>query len=112
MSDKDIETPGDILSPLAQHLGSQPIAPAHGIAAMALTLAMKYHDINTVQDGTLYQQYKLEGRNLRPLDIDAVFETAIKIEAHLLASSERIARVVCEALTAGIGEETENEEAK
>ena len=26
------------------------------IAALALTLAMKYHDINTVKDGTLYVQ--------------------------------------------------------
>lgn len=73
------------------------IAPAHGIAAISLTMAMKFHDINTVQDGTLYQQYKLEGKNLMPLRINDVFETAMKIELHLLASSARIANVVIDA---------------
>jgi hypothetical protein len=45
-------------------LKDTPIAPAHGIAAIALNMALKYHDINTVQDGLLYQQYKLEGKKL------------------------------------------------
>lgn len=75
-----------------------PIAPAHVIASLALNMAMKYHDINIVRDGTLYQQYKLEGRNMQNLDLDLVFETAIKIEAHLLRSSERIAQMLIEAI--------------
>lgn len=75
-----------------------PIAPAHGIAALALNFALKYHDINTVQDGALYQQYKLEGRNMTALHLDMVFETAIKIEAHLLGASERIAKLLVDAL--------------
>jgi hypothetical protein len=75
-----------------------PIAAAHGIAAVALSLALKYHDIATVQDGTLYQQYKLEGRNLTNLHLDHVFETAIKMEAFLLGASERIATIVFDAI--------------
>ena len=49
------------------------IGPAVGVASIALNMAMKYHDINTVQDGALYQQYKLEGKNMRPLHFDMVF---------------------------------------
>lgn len=71
-----------------------PMAPATGIAAIALNMALKYHDINTVQDGTMYQQYKLEGKNMHALHLDHVFETAIRMEMHLLGASERIARVV------------------
>lgn len=96
------DSPLDVLKPI----GDAPLATPHGVAAIALTLAMKYHDINTVQDGTLYQQYKLEGKNMQPLHIDAVFETAILIERHLLASSDRIANLVVDAIERGI----ENEE--
>jgi len=83
-------------------IGDVPIAPAHGIAAVALSLALKYHDINTVKDGQLYQQYKLEGRNLTDLHLDMVFETAIRMEKFLLASSERIASIVVDALEASV----------
>lgn len=86
-------------------IGDTPLPTSHGVAAIALTLAMKYHDINTVQDGTLYQQYKLEGKNMQPLHIDIVFETAIRIERHLLASSDRIAQLVVDAVVQGIERE-------
>lgn len=75
-----------------------PVAPAHGIAGLALSMAMKYHDINMVKDGQLYQQYKLEGRNMRELHLDVVFETAIRIEMHLLGASDRIAKLVVDAI--------------
>jgi hypothetical protein len=81
-----------------QPLGEAPIATGPGIAAIALSMAMKYCEINTVKDGTLYQQYKLEGRNMTGLHLDTVFEVAIKIEAHLLAGSERIAKIVVDTL--------------
>lgn len=81
-------------------IGNAPIATSHGVAAIALSLAMKYHDISTIQDGVLYQQYKLEGKNLAPLHIDMVFETAIRIEQHLLASSDRIASLIVDAVSA------------
>ncbi len=86
-------------------LGETPIAAAHGIAAIALNMALKYHDINTVQDGALYQQYKLEGRNLHPLHLDIVFETAIRMEAHLLGASERIAKLVVDALVVAVDDD-------
>ena len=63
-----------------------PVAtPVQGIAAIALHMAMQYHSINTVQDGALYQQYKLEGRNMVNLDLSMVFDTAIQIEQHLIS---------------------------
>ena len=107
MSDQqnEQEQAGASFKALAKHMPDTPIAPAHGIAALALDMSMKYHDIATVQDGTLYQQYKLEGRNLQPLDLDMVFETAIKIELHLLGASERIAKIVVDALEFGAKDE-------
>lgn len=105
----DDDTAAAPIRDVEQHLGDTPVAPAHGIAALALTLALKYHDINTVQDGTLYQQYKLEGRNLSPLHLDMVFETAIRMERHLLASSKRIADIVVEALEAGVAKHEEGQ---
>jgi hypothetical protein len=79
-----------------------PVAPATGIAALALNMALKYHDMNLVKDGTLYQQYKLEGRNMRDLHLDAVFETAIQMEAFLLGASERIATLVVDAISISV----------
>lgn len=87
---------------LGEAMPSAPVAPAHGIAAIALTLAMKYTDIATVQDGTLYQQYKLEGKNMAPLHLDMVFETAIRIEQHLIASEKRIQDIIIGALVVQI----------
>ena len=81
------------------------ISTTQGIAALAFNFALKYYDINTVQDGTLYQQYKLEGRNMSNLHLDMVFETAIRIEAHLLGSNERIAQLFVDAITDGVEEE-------
>lgn len=108
MTDDTIATPDHFSAPLqelAPHIGNTPIAPANGIAAIALAMALKFHDINTVQDGTLYQQYKLEGRNMSDLHLSDVFETAIKIEAHLIGSSQRIARIVIDAVADGFKEE-------
>lgn len=92
----------DDLREVADALPHERVATAPGIAAIAMSMAMKYHAINTVQDGTLYQQYKLEGKNMRELHLDMVFETAIQIERHLLASSERIANMVIDAITDGV----------
>lgn len=101
MTEPNID-PKEIAAPfkeIAEAIPNTPVAPAHGIASIALSMAMKYHDIATIQDGTLYQQYKLEGRNMCELHLDMVFETAERIEAWLLASSERIAKVVVDAIT-------------
>lgn len=80
-------------------IGNTPVAPAHGIAAIALSMALKYHDMGMIKDGALYQQYKLEGRNITNLHLSEVFETAIKMEAHLLGSSDRIAKMIIDAIS-------------
>ncbi len=109
MTDTTETSVGDELKALTEHAPDTKIAPAHGIAAVALSMALKYHDINTVQDGTLYQQYKLEGRNMRELNLDTVFETAIRIELHLLGASERIASIVVDALKEAVLEVDEED---
>ena len=98
MTDATNEDIGDELKDLAKISGNTSVAPAHGIAAIALSMSMKFHDINTVQDGTLYQQYKLEGKNMSPLHLDMVLDTATRIEQWLLGASERIAKIVVDAL--------------
>ena len=105
MTEDIADTVGEPFKELAPHMGDTPVAPAHGIAAIALSMAMKFHDINTVQDGTLYQQYKLEGKNMRPLHLDMVFETAMKMEAFLLGASDRIAKLIVDALEIRVDEE-------
>lgn len=91
-------------------LKDAPVATGPAIAAVALSLAIQYYNIATVQDGTLYQQYKLEGRNLESLHLDMVFETAIKMEAHLLGASDRVAKLVVDAISRAVEEDgTEDE---
>lgn len=83
-------------------VGNAPLGTAQAVAAIALNFALKYHDISTVQDGVLYQQYKMEGRNFRELQLAEVFETAIQMEAHLMGASDRIAGLVIDAIKAGV----------
>jgi hypothetical protein len=92
----------EALADVAEQMPDAKVGTAPGIAAIALSMAMKYHDMSMVKDGTLYQQYKLEGKNMMPIHLDMVFETAIQIERHLLASSQRIADLVVEALEVAI----------
>lgn len=91
-----------------------PISSSTAIAAVAFNMAMKYTDIATVKDGVLYQQYKLEGKNLQTLHLDMVFETASRIEKHLVASNERVALLVLEQISQVLegekGGEEEDEE--
>lgn len=107
MSDGAMATDDEFQSTM-EPIGGTKVAPAVGIAAIALNFALKYHGISIVSDGTLYQQYKLEGRNMRELHLSDVFETAIRMEAHLLASEKRIAALIVDALSASI--EAEDEE--
>lgn len=109
MTEPDIKAEADDLAAPFKEIGDAlpdtPVAPAHGIAAIALSMSMKYHDIATVKDGALYQQYKLEGKNMIPLHLDMVFETAIKIEAHLLGASDRIAKLLVDAISVVVEED-------
>lgn len=74
------------------------LSPAVAVATVALNFALKYHNINTVQDGTLYQQYKLEGKELIPLNLQAVFDTAIMMELHLMASTNRLSDMIMDVV--------------
>ena len=111
MTDENLaDAPAEDFKELAKTLGNAPVAPAHGIAAIALSMSMKYHDIATVQDGTLYQQYKLEGKNMIPLHLDMVFETAERMEMWLLGASDRIAKIVVEAIEFGVEDDAKPEQ--
>jgi len=94
---------------LATSMGDATVTRPIGIAAIALQMAIKFHDATVVKDGALYQQYKLEGKNLRELHIDEVFETAIRIEEHLLTSERRIQEMVvdmaCHVIEAAVSED-------
>jgi hypothetical protein len=74
------------------------ISPAMGVAMIALNMALKYHDISTVQDGTLYQQFKMEGKNMDTLHLDHVFETARRIERHLLTSANQVSQMMIDGV--------------
>jgi hypothetical protein len=75
-------------------MGDASVSPATAVSALALNFAMKFHDIGTVQDGTLYQQLKLEGKNMQPLHIDMIFETALQFERFILESPNRLSAQV------------------
>lgn len=79
-----------------------PVSQAHAVASLALNFAMKYHDIATIQDGTLYQQYKLEGRNMTTLHLDMVFETAVRIEQWIMNTPNRLSETIYNNLIEGI----------
>lgn len=86
-----------------------PVSPAVGVAALALNMALKYHDMGIVKDGTLYQQFKLEGKNVQTIGLAEVFETAIQMEAFLLGASDRIAKLVVDAITFAVEEDPKPE---
>lgn len=94
------------LAPIAD----APIAPAHAIATVALNMAMKYHNMQMIPDGLTYQQYKMEGRNIREIGLVDVFETAQRIETWLLGSSDRIAKIVVDALESAMDDDEPNKE--
>ena len=98
MESINVKEMADEMSKDLAPIADTPVAPAHGIAAIALNMALKYHDTNMVKDGALYQQYKLEGKNFRPFTVDEVFETAMRMEAWLLGASDRIAKIVIDCV--------------
>lgn len=99
MSEKEEVISGrNEVAALPDEVKSAPVGPLVGLSSIALTMAMKYHDINTVQDGTLYQQYKLEGKNLHGLHIEEVLDTAERIERWLVGSPERVGKLMIQML--------------
>lgn len=111
MTDSISITGEEFIKDMPEQLKDAPISPEVGMAAIALNFALKYHDINTVQDGALYQQYKLEGRNMHGLHLDMVFETAMQIERHLLQTPSRLAVAVLEIACGDINAVLDEEDA-
>lgn len=82
-------------------LNNQPLPVAYLIGSVALNLALKWHDMTLIKDGVMYQQKKMEGANITHIDLPDVLETAKVFERHLMASSERVAEIVVDALVHG-----------
>lgn len=90
----------DALAGMSDEEKGAQLGPMMGVAAIALNMAMKYHDFATVQDGALYQQFKLEGRNMSTINLEEVLRTATIIEKHLIDANGRVAKLfVAAALT-------------
>lgn len=79
-----------------------PIPSGVAVGALALNFALKYYDMRLVKDGVMYQQLKLEQKELGTFGLQDVFEIAKQIEVHLLATSDRVASLVVEALVDGV----------
>lgn len=103
--DIKLEAEENPLRPLADISPDTPMTPGIAVASMALTMALKYHDMQMIPDGATYQQYKLEGRNIRSIGLADVFETAIQIEAHLIMANDRIGKMITSALVVQITED-------
>lgn len=96
---------GDALAGMPDEMKDAVVGPMIGISAIALNMALKYADINTVQDGVLYQQYKMEGKNMQGLHLAYVFDIAMQIEEHLVKANKRVAQLlVASALAEDIEE--------
>lgn len=87
-----------------------PMSAATGIASIALSMAMKYCNMNTVQEGALYQQYKLEGRNIGPCTLEWVFHIADQIEQRLLFAQNRMSMMALEQAYDDVAEVLSSEE--
>jgi plasmid maintenance system antidote protein VapI len=79
-----------------------PMSPAVGVAAVALSLAIKQVDSTLVKDGVLYQQYKMEGKNIKAIGLEDVFETAIAFERHLMSAPNRLSDMILDGLASAI----------
>src|ERR1700740_3750229 len=104
------DTPLDVMAETLPSDTRITMSSATAMASMALTMALKYHDINTVQDGTLYQQYKLEGKNMAGLQLADVFDTAMQIEAHILSAPNRLTDVIMDGLKSALIDDSTDED--
>jgi hypothetical protein len=93
----NLEADGSVFE--LEEIKDAPLSQSHAIASLALNFAMKYADMTLVKDGALYQQYKLEGRNVETIHLDWVLGVAKQIEAHLMSAPGRLAPLVCDMIT-------------
>lgn len=88
----------ETFSSLVPSIGDAPVPTGVGIASVALQLAMQYTNINTVQDGVLYQQYKLENKPMQDLSLQMVFEKALEIEKYLISRNTAVQKLLTDEL--------------
>jgi hypothetical protein len=53
------------------------------VRSIALTIAQRHCGDTVIKDGVMYQQYKMEGRNMKALDYGDVLKMAIIFERYL-----------------------------
>ncbi len=68
------------------------------IATVALNMALKWHDTSVIKDGTMYQQLRMEGKEIRSLCLDHVFDTAKLFERHIMEASGRLTELTMETI--------------
>lgn len=82
MSDWNSDNPID---DLPVEVSSAPLGLTHeeGIRATALAMAVRYHGDTIVKDGQMYQQFKLEGKNMQPTAPLLILQIAMDFERYL-----------------------------
>lgn len=75
-----------------------PINESLMISTVALNMALRWYDMGIIKDGVLYQQKKMEGANIKLIDLPEVLATAQMFEAHLLAGPNRHAEMMSERI--------------
>lgn len=78
---------------------NEKVSPGLAVASIALSLAVTYHTNSIIKDGAMYQQLKLEGKDIKSSGVEDVIDIARQFEIHLLQSSERIAGIIIDAAT-------------
>jgi len=97
------------IAEVAEHLPDAGINPAHGIAGIALSMALRWHDTGVVKDGAMYQQLRVEGKEIRPMDVHDVLDTAKLFEKHLMDAPNRLSAMVFDVIEQVLlGEEVPN----
>lgn len=71
------------------------LTPDQKLRSMALMLSISFHKDTVIKDAGMYQQYKMEGRNMSPLDDETVIKTALRYETFIRCgeSPERMALI-------------------
>lgn len=97
----------DMVGDLPDVVKDTPIGMPRAIAAAAMNMALKYCDTIVIKDGVMYQQKKMEGSNIQPLELDYVFYVAKRIEEHLMSAESRFAKLVVASVIDMLDDDTE-----
>lgn len=75
----------EFLGPLPAEVANAPLFldPAQSVRTLALTMAVKYHGDTIIKDGGMYQQLRMEQKDIQPTHVNVVLKTAIEFERYL-----------------------------